>query len=153
MGYCARLCAGCLSFNISDDQIIKIMTIRKFLLLFTGFMLLLAAGPWVFQTYYPRTSPLVPNFWGLYIIFGALTFFILMTAGWIMRISNKASAQALLGSITIKLLFCMVLAFVYLSKYDVEPVKFLVSFFYLYFFHTVFEIYCLLRNLRNQNFK
>lgn len=129
------------------------MTLPKMLVYFAVFMLLLAAAPWLFQTYYPEISPLVPNFWGLYVTFGALTFFILFTASWIMRINAKASAQALLGSVTIKLLFCMILAYFYIRKFDVEAVKFLVSFFYLYFFHTVFEIYCLLRNLRNQNFK
>lgn len=70
-----------------------------------------------------------------------------------MSISNKSSGQALLASVSIKLLFYMIIAFVYLSQNSVDPVKFLLNFFYLYLFHTVFEIYCLLCNLRNQNFK
>lgn len=129
------------------------MSLKTLFIYFFGFMLVLALGPFIMERYFPADSLLVPNFWRLYFIFGLLTIFILSTASWIMRISARASAQALLGSITIKLLFCMVLAFIYLSRFQVEPVKFLASFFYLYFFHTVFEIYCLLRNLRNQNFK
>lgn len=70
-----------------------------------------------------------------------------------MRVSIKSSGQALLASIAVKLLLYMVIAFVYISQNTVDPVKFMICFFYLYFFHTVFEIYCFLCNLRNQKFK
>ena len=66
-----------------------------------------------------------------------------------MRVSDKASTQALLAGVSVKLLICMILAFAYLNNVAVDPGKFLANFFYLYFFHTVFEIYCLLRSLRN----
>ena len=96
---------------------------------------------------------LIPKFWVLFGFFAGLTLIIFFTGFIMSRISNKASGQALLGGITIRLLFCMIIVLVYLSNFKVEPLKFLVNFFYLYFFSTVFEIYCLLRNLRNQNTK
>jgi hypothetical protein len=102
---------------------------------------------------YPAMNLLIPNFWVLFAFFSGLTLIIFLTAYLMAGISNKASGQALLGGITIRFLFCMIIALVYISNFRVEPVKFLINFFYLYFFNTVFEIYCLLRNLRNQNTK
>jgi len=96
---------------------------------------------------------LIPNFWVLFGFFSGLTLIIYLTAYVMARISSKASGQALLGGMTIRLLFCMGIALVYITNFKVEPLKFLINFFYLYFFNTVFEIYCLLRNLRNQNTK
>ena len=96
---------------------------------------------------------LIPNFWVLFGFFSGLTLIIFRTGYLMMDISTKASGQALLGGIAIRFLFCMVIALVYISNFKVEPLTFLINFFYLYFFNTVFEIYCLLRNLRNQNTK
>lgn len=129
------------------------MSLLRFLIYFILFILTLSIAPLVFQHYFPEIDLLIPRFWPLFLIFGLLTLSIYILASWRMRISNKASGQALLGSVTVKLLFCMIIAFVYINANPVDPVKFVVNFFYLYFFHTVFEIYCLLCNLRNQNFK
>lgn len=129
------------------------MSLLRFLIYFSVFMLALAAGPYLFNVYCSDSEILIPKFWSLFAIFGILTFSIYIIAYWRMSISNKASGQALLGSVSIKLFICMVIAYVYLSGNSVEPLKFMLNFFYLYFFHTVFEIYCLLCNLRNQKFK
>ena len=129
------------------------MGLVRFLLYFLGFMLLLATGPYLLDTFYAESSFLIPKFWSLFSVFGIVTFIVYAVASWRMGISNKASGQALLGSVAVKLLIYMIIAFVYLSANHVEPVNFMLNFFYLYFFHTVFEIYCLLCNLRNQKFK
>ena len=129
------------------------MSIQRFFILFTIFIIALAAVPLGINYYYPQRALLIPQFWVLFGFFSGLTLIIYLTAHLMMRISNKASGQALLGGITIRFLFCMVIALVYISNFKVEPVKFMVNFFYLYFFNTVFEIYCLLRNLRNKNTK
>ena len=129
------------------------MRIQRFFLLFLIFNIILAAVPLAADRFYPGMHLLIPNFWVLFGFFSGLTLIIFITAFFMGRISNKASGQALLGGITIRFLFCMVIALVYISNFRVEPVKFLLNFFYLYFFNTVFEIYCLLRNLRNQNTK
>lgn len=138
---------------LSNHKATKKLKPLQFVLLFIAFNLILALAPGVAQLYYPEKEILLPAFWKLFALFSLLTFLICITAFWRMSVSNKASGQAILGTVTIKLLFCMVLAFIYLSNYDVDPTKFLLNFFYLYFFHTVFAIYCLLRNLRNQNLK
>ena len=129
------------------------MTVQRFFLLFIIFNLCLAAVPLLADYFYPGLALLIPNFWVLFFFFSGLTLIIFLTAYFMAGISNKASGQALLGGITIRFIFCMVIALVYISNFKVEPLKFLINFFYLYFFNTVFEIYCLLRNLRNQNTK
>ncbi len=129
------------------------MKLTRFIVLFLIFNLLLALPPGIAEVYYPDKWFLIPDFGALFGIFSTLTLFIYLIAYWRMGISNKASGQVLLGSVTIKLLTCMVMAFIYLSNHTVDPSKFLLNFFYLYFFHTVFELYCLLCNLRNQILK
>ena len=153
MGNGNCLCFGCLFINLSDHQTVKAMSIYRFFIYFILFTIFLAIAPLVFQFFYPEMKFLIPKFWALFWIFEVLTLSIYLLATWRMRISDKASGQALLGSVTIKLLFCMIIAFVYINANPVDPFKFIINFFYLYFFHTVFEIYCLLCNLRNQKFK
>lgn len=147
------MCFRCILINLSDYQTVKTMSISRFFIYFILFTLVLCTAPLIFQLYYPEMNFLIPKFWALFWIFEILTLSIYLIASWRMRISDKASGQALLGSVTIKLLFCMIIAFVYINANPVDPFKFIINFFYLYFFHTVFEIYCLLCNLRNQKFK
>jgi len=147
------MCFRCLFINLSDYQTVKTMIITRFFIYFVLFTILLATAPLVSHLFYPEMKFLIPKFWALFWIFEILTLSIYLLASWRMRISDKASGQALLGSVTIKLLFCMIIAFVYINANPVDPLKFIINFFYLYFFHTVFEIYCLLCNLRNQKFK
>lgn len=142
-----------LCFYISNHQTITILSLLRFFTLFLIFLLVLAAIPLLVDHYFPADQLLIPNFWVLFGFFSGLTLIIFLTAYIMAGISNKASGHALLGGMTIRFLFCMIIALVYISNFRVEPLKFLINFFYLYFFNTVFEIYCLLRNLRNQNTK
>ncbi len=129
------------------------MTTLKFLIYFILFNILLSVAPLVAENYYPHQELLIPRFWNMFAVFSIITFVIYILASWRMNVSIKSSGQALLASIAVKLLLYMVIAFVYISQNTVNPVNFMICFFYLYFFHTVFEIYCLLCNLRNQKFK
>ena len=153
MGYRLKLCNWRLCFYLSNYQTIKSVSIQRFFILFIIFSVALAAVPLAVNYYFPEENLLIPNFWVLFFFFSGLTLIIFLTAYVMSRISSQASGQALLGGITIRLIFCMGIALVYISNFKVEPVNFLINFFYLYFFNTVFEIYCLLRNLRNQNTK
>jgi len=129
------------------------MKIGKYLLFFILFNLALSAAPLLLQNYYTDVQLLIPRFWNMFAVFSIITLVIHIFASWRMSISYRSSGQALLASITVKLLLYMIIAFVYISQNTVNPVNFMICFFYLYFFHTVFEIYCLLCNLRNQKFK
>lgn len=128
------------------------MGVKKFLIYFLVFNVVLAIAPAFVQMNEDRFWMLVPNFWLLFYVFSILTLSIYVMVHWFVMLSAspRAPGQALLGAIIGKFAFCVTLVFIYLSKVDVNPVLFLLNFFYLYFFHTAFEIYCLLRNLRNQ---
>ncbi len=129
------------------------MSITKFLIYFLLFNILLSTVPLLAENFYKDLDVLIPRFWNMFAVFSIITFVIYLFASWRMKLSIKSSGQALLASIGVKLLLYMVIAFVYISQNTVDPVKFMICFFYLYFFHTVFEIYCLLCNLRNQKIK
>ena len=129
------------------------MSISRFIIYFILFIFFLAIPPLVAQYFFPIEGLLIPKFWLLFWIFAILTFSIYSFAYWRMSISINVSGQALLGSITIKLLICTLIAFLYISENTVDPIKFIINFFYLYFLHTVFEIYCLLCNLHNPKIK
>ena len=129
------------------------MSISRFIIYFILFIFFLAIPPLVAQYFFPIEGLLIPKFWLLFWIFAILTFSIYSFAYWRMSISINASGQALLGSITIKLLICTLIAFLYISENTVDPIKFIINFFYLYFLHTVIEIYCLLCNLHNPKIK
>jgi hypothetical protein len=129
------------------------MSFNRFIIYFILFTLFLAAAPLIADIFFPEEKLLIPKFWPMFWIFSILTFNIYVIASWRMRISDRASGQALLGSITVKMLFSMIIAFVYIRGNTFEAINFVINFFYLYFFHTVFEIYCLLCNLRNQKIK
>ena len=129
------------------------MSISRFIIYFILFIFFLAIPPLVAQYYFPIEGLIIPRFWLLFWIFSVLTLGINLFGFWRMSISINASGQALLGSITIKLLICTLIAFLYISENTVDPTKFIINFFYLYFFHTVFEIYCLLCNLHNPKIK
>ena len=121
------MCFGCLFVNLSDHQTVKVMRITHFIIYFILFTISLAITPLVFQFYYPAMKLLIPKFWALFWIFAILTLSIYLIASWRMRISDKASGQALLGSVTVKLLFCMIIAFVYINANTVDPLKFIIN--------------------------
>lgn len=62
-------------------------------------------------------------------------------------------AQIFLGATVFKMLACLVFMLVLVLKTKVDKPAFMADFFYLYFLNMGFEVYILLRNLRNQNLK
>jgi hypothetical protein len=67
-----------------------------------------------------------------------------------LKIDGEHQPLILLGGVVIRLLGSLAFVLVYLNKTQVDPILFVVNFFSIYFLFTVFEIYCLLRNLRHQ---
>ena len=129
------------------------MSTFKFLIYFILFNIFLSIAPLLAGYSYSEFDLLIPRFWNMFAVFSIITLVIYLLASWRIKVSIKSSGQALLASIAVKLLLYMVIAFVYITQNTVNPAKFIICFFYLYFFHTVFEISCLLCNLRNQKFK
>lgn len=127
------------------------MKLSKFLLQYLLFTFLLGLTAHLIHQQYPGDGLLIPKFW---VIFGAIALLTLLAYifSWIgIRKGGEFSIVAIMGSILLKLLFCMVLVLVYLLKFKVNDIIFAANFISLYFLFTGFEVYALLCNLRHQN--
>lgn len=127
------------------------MKLSKFLLQYLLFTFLLGLTAYLIHQQYPGDGLLIPKFW---VIFGAIALLTLLAYifSWIgIRKGGEFSIVAIMGSILLKLLFCMVLVLVYLLKFKVNDIIFAANFISLYFLFTGFEVYALLCNLRHQN--
>ncbi|HEY1024775.1 MAG TPA: hypothetical protein VGE26_06385 [Sphingobacteriaceae bacterium] len=127
------------------------MSLSRFLILFTGFTLILGAAANLLEQYDPADTILIPKFWVVFATIAFLTLIAFMLSWFGIQKGGEVSVFSILGGIVMKLLFCMVFVLVYLLKFKVNDIQFVLNFFSLYFLFTAFEVYCLLRNLRHQN--
>ena len=127
------------------------MKIAKYYQYFIIFNLLLAIPPVVIQTYYSASDIIIPYFWQLFALFAVLNLVIHILNHIGLIKSNAGAVKGFMGGTFLKFLVFMIVIFVYTSNIQINGPKFIGNFFYLYLFNTVFEIYCLLLNLRNQN--
>ena len=116
------------------------------------FSLLIAVPPFLVERF-DMPGMLVPKFWNMFIFFLIITYTvcIIVIAG--QQRSGELGSQMFLIGTVIKLLACMTFALIYIRHSHVQPVRFVICFFYLYFLNTAFEIYVLISNLRVQNKK
>lgn len=124
----------------------------KFIISFILFTLLLALPPVVIY-YTGHANLLVNKFNVMFFFFSALTFMVSIAVIITNQKNQALAAQVFLIGTTVKILLCMGFALAYLHQNHVNNVYFLGCFFYLYFLNTAFEVYSLLSNLRNSNFK
>ncbi|MGY4535670.1 hypothetical protein ACVW0P_000064 [Mucilaginibacter sp. UYNi724] len=128
------------------------MKIQPALISFAIFVAVLAALPFgISMAGYPNL--LMPYFWGMFAYITGLTFLIVMAILFTQKINPENYAQVFLAGTTFKILACLAFMVIFLMKNKVEKGVFAGNFFYLYFLNTAFEVYVLLRNLRNQNLK
>ena len=128
------------------------MKFSRTILLFAAFVLLLATPP-IAMIQTGNTDYIVPHFWLLFGYLSVLTLVVIITVLIVQQINHEFYAQAFLGATTFKILACLIFMVVFLRKNHVDKTIFMADFFYIYFLNTVFEVYGLLRNLRNQNLK
>lgn len=119
---------------------------------FLIFTLLLAAAP-VCLIFTGNQNWLVPQFWVMFAFIGFLTLSAIVFVFVIQVMMPEFYAQAFLGATVFKMLACLVFMLILVLKTPINKPVFVVNFFYLYFLNTGFEVYVLLRNLRNQNLK
>ncbi len=67
--------------------------------------------------------------------------------------NSEYVAPVFLATTTVKILGTLFFVLFFLRKNHVNKFPFVADFFYVYFLNTVFEVYGLLRNLRNQNLR
>jgi hypothetical protein len=108
--------------------------------------------PFLLQ-YFDNGSWLIPGFWGMFSFLAVITFLVVIVVLAVQRQNSEMYAQAFLGSTTFKLLTCLVFVLVFVKKNHPEKYVFVADFMYLYLLNTAFEIYGLLRSLRNQNLR
>lgn len=113
-------------------------------------MCLLAAGP-VAIVYTGHPNLLLDKFWVLFAFITGFTFIVILSVLFVQKINPKLYAQAFLATTVVKMIGCMAFALLFVLKLHINDGVFLFNFCYLYFLNTGFEIYVLLRNLRNQN--
>jgi len=123
-------------------------TITRYLV----FIILIAIPPAVL-IYMGQTEYIIVKFW---LLFGYLTVLTLVVIAAVLAANKKSSelvAPVFLATTTVKILGTLFFVLFFLRKNHVEKFVFAGDFFYVYFLNTAFEVYGLLRNLRNQNLR
>ncbi|KLT65157.1 hypothetical protein [Pedobacter sp. BMA] len=102
---------------------------------------------------FPNTLLFVSDFWLIFGFMAAITYiaYVLVNIG--LKRNPQAGVMAIMGSIGVKMIFCMAFVLIYSIKAKGDGLLFILNFFSIYLLFTVFEMYCLLRNLRHQNLK
>jgi len=123
----------------------------RFLLWYVAFMSAVGIGAYGLQSALPSVELLGPHFWLLFVVIAVLT----GTAYWLsdlgVRKGGQTSILSLMGGLSIKLLASLAVVAVVILKFPENKQINALNFFSLYFLFTVFEVICLLRNLRDQN--
>jgi len=128
------------------------LKIYKPVISFLIFTFALAIPP-ILLKYFGGADWLVPGFWGMFSFLSVITLLVVVAVLAVQRRDSEMYSQAFLGATTFKLLACLVFVLVFVKKTHPEKYVFVADFMYLYLLNTVFEIYGLLRSLRNQNLR
>ena len=67
-----------------------------------------------------------------------------------LKLGEEYQSQILLAAIVFRLLFTLAFILIYTQRVRFNSLNFIIEFFSVYLLFTLFEIYCLLRNLRHQ---
>lgn len=126
------------------------MSIRNFLIAFFLLLLVSILGINLLVFFLPDTPILIPNFWLVYFYMAGITLLVYFLSIIGIKKAGENQPMILLGGLVIRLLCSLSLVLIYLQKTKIDPLIFIINFFSIYFLFTVFEIYCLLRNLRHQ---
>jgi hypothetical protein len=111
------------------------------------------ALPPVLLIYFNQTEFIIPHFWILFSFLSGLTFLVIVLILFVQRKNAEIYTQAFLAGTTFKLLAALFFVLIFLRKNHVDKLAFAADFFYIYFLNMAFEVYGLLRNLRNQNLR
>ncbi|WP_225870851.1 hypothetical protein [Pedobacter cryophilus] len=125
------------------------MSLQKFAIYFIILITSTALGFYLLD-HFSATTILIPHFWLVFTFMAAITLIIYFLSVLGIKKGGEYQSFILLGGIVIRLLASMAFVLIYLLKVKVNGILFIGNFFSIYFLFTVFEIYCLLRNLRHQ---
>lgn len=128
------------------------MSIQKSIVQYFIFLLVTAVPPALLLCT-GNTDLITAKFWLIFSFISVLTLMVVVTILYVQKINKELYAQAFLVGTTLKLIACMAFVVIFLHKNPVDKLVFVLDFFYVYFLNTAFEVYGLLRSLRNQNLK
>jgi len=117
-----------------------------FLKYYLPFTLLVVAGLKIIQ--YLRPALLVARIWVVFGFFWGLTPLVYFLAWQGIKKGGPESALVLLGSTVLRMVISLALALIFIIKFKDQATIFAADFFVLYILFAVFEIHCLLHNLR-----
>ena len=126
------------------------MSIQKFSLYYFILLALTGSGFYFAQYFLFPVVILIPNFWIVFTFMAIITLIVYAVSSIGINFGGDNQAFIMLAAVVIRLLLSMFFVLFYLSKIKVDGLLFVANFFSVYFLFTVFEIYCLLRNLRHQ---
>jgi len=129
------------------------LTLAKFTSIYLIFIGVLIGVVAVLPSIFSGLQLFVPNFWLMFGFLAGITYIAYLLVDIGIKRDPEVGIMAIMGSIAVKMLFCMAFVLIYSIKVKGIGVIFLLNFFSLYLLFSVFEIYCLLRNLRHQNLK
>jgi hypothetical protein len=129
------------------------LTLAKFTSIYFIFVGLLIGVIAVLPVVFPDKQLFVNNFWVMFGFLAGITYVAYMLVDIGIKRDPEVGVMAIMGSIAVKMLFCMAFVLIYSIKVKGIGLIFMLNFFSLYLLFTAFEIYCLLRNLRHQNLK
>jgi len=127
------------------------LSITRFTLLYLIYCGIIAAVAFAIPTIFSDPGLLINKFWVVFFFLSGITYIAYVVAYLGLKRNPEVGVMALMGSITLKMLFSLAFVLIYSQKNPQIGVIFLVNFFSLYLLFSFFEIYCLLRNLRHQN--
>ncbi|WP_248284734.1 hypothetical protein [Pedobacter fastidiosus] len=129
------------------------LTLAKFTSIYLIFIGVLIGVVAVLPLVFSGLQLFVPNFWLVFGFLAGITYIAYLLVDIGIKRDPEVGVMAIMGSIAIKMLFCMAFVLIYSIKVKGSGLIFMLNFFSLYLLFSAFEIYCLLRNLRHQNLK
>ncbi len=126
------------------------MSLNKFLVYFVTFTAILVALSWFLKDIAGLEAYFIPKYWVIFGFMAGITIIVYIVSWYGIKNGGQEQVLMTMGGIVIRLLMSMLIVLFYLNKFKVDPIIFVINFFSVYFLFTVFEIYCLLVNLRHQ---
>jgi len=125
------------------------MKIYQAIFFFLWFTFIIAIPPYWLKSY-GHADLITPEFWLIFFYLSGLTLLVVVSILVIRQLYPTMFSEAFMGATVVKILACLIFVVIFLAKNKVEKYVFIGDFFYTYFLNTIFEVYILLRTLRNK---
>ncbi|WP_139378593.1 hypothetical protein [Parapedobacter luteus] len=128
-----------------------VMGLGRFILYYHLFALFVALLASALQRLLDESDLLSPHFWLLFVVVFTFTLAAYLMSDYGIRKGGELSIYSLIGGLFIKLFACLAVVAFLIIKFPENKTLTAFNFFSLYLLFTLFELICLLRNLRDQN--